>query len=108
MGTEVCILCGHVLSPDAGRRYKKYDAMADLISVKCIPTAFVYSCVVKHRDSCGKHTVCIACVNWTRRLSLKTTPGLILIPMDNVIMFVMEPGQYCIPIPICLNLFVII
>jgi hypothetical protein len=87
-------LCGQVLDAHAGRRYKKHDTMADLVLSKCIPTAFVYSCAVMHREGGGKHTVCIACVNWIRRLSLHKSRELIFIPMDNVIMFVMEPGKH--------------
>jgi hypothetical protein len=91
---EICILCGHVLGVSVGRRYKKHDAMVDLIRQKCIPTPFVYECVTSPRAGCGKHTVCIACVNWTRRLSLSKTSALVFIPMDNVIMFVMDPGEF--------------
>jgi hypothetical protein len=96
--TEMCILCGHVLIREAGRRYKKHEAMADLITQRCTPTAFVYSIVMKYRGGSGKHTVCIACVNWTRRLSLRAANAKrIFIPMDNVIMFAMKPGQYLEP-----------
>jgi hypothetical protein len=70
---EVCILCRHILYPGVGRRYKKYDAMTDLILRKCTPTAYVYACVIKYTGDVGKHTVCIACVNWTRSV-LSTTP----------------------------------
>jgi hypothetical protein len=65
-GIEMCILCGHVVCAGDGRRYKKYGAMTALISEKCIPTAFVYACVTKFQGDDGRHTVCIACVNWTR------------------------------------------
>jgi hypothetical protein len=120
---EVCILCGHILYPGVGRRYKKYGAMTDLISRKCTPTAFVYACVTKYTGDVGKHTVCIACVNWTRsvhllrlvyfvyvtpsqllknaslcrRLSLRQTSKTIFIPMDNVLLFIMQPGKFIEP-----------
>jgi hypothetical protein len=94
MTTEICILCGHVICADVGRRYKKYDAMTDLVIAKCIPTSFVYSSVIKYHGENGKHTVCIACVNWTRRLSLKKEVDLVFIPMDNLILFVINPGKY--------------
>jgi hypothetical protein len=97
MSTEFCILCGHVLGVSDGRRYKKYDAMRELVIQKCIPTTFVYASVVRCSNGVGKHTVCIACVNWTRRLSLKTSQQLIYIPMDNVILFVAQPGQHAEP-----------
>ena len=118
---EVCVLCGHILFPWAGRRYKKHDAMNDLISRKCTPTSFVYACVTQYKGNTGKHTVCIACVNWTRsvlatalwistamichsidtwrffvhrRLSLKKGSTQFFIPMDNLLLFVINPGKY--------------
>jgi hypothetical protein len=97
MCIEICILCGHVLCEGVGRRYKKYDVMSKLIESRCIATPFVYSCVMKYNNTMGKHTVCIACVNWTRRLSLRKSADKILIPMDNVILFVMDPGRYLEP-----------
>jgi hypothetical protein len=89
-------LCGHVLSCDTARRYKKHDVLKQLVIRKCIPTAYVYSCVVNYRGA-GKHTVCIACVNWTRRLSIRKGKDLVFIPIDNVILFVMQPGEYLEP-----------
>jgi hypothetical protein len=72
---EVCVLCGHILFPGVGRRYKKYDTMTDLISSKCIPTAFVYACVTQYTGNTERHTVCIACVNWTRSVLSRALPS---------------------------------
>jgi hypothetical protein len=97
MCAEICVLCGHVLFHGVGRRYKKHEVMKELITRKCVATPYVYSCITKHASGDGKHTVCIACVNWTRRLSLRNNLEKVLIPMDNLILFVMKPGQYVEP-----------
>lgn len=107
-----CPLCGTVLFESEERRYQPFASVVSLIRQHCSPTPFVYQTLLQ-RHSCTappRVAFCIPCINWVRRLrrhALRCTgPGrslvqnkrrVRLIPIDELITFLIHPGEKGVP-----------
>ena len=115
------------------RKYKSLQSLAKRIEESCIPTPFVYKNILSSASNeraeaaaaaaCNVSApssimspCCIACFNWIKRLADPADPSLItferkIIPLDNLIMFLNNPGGNCIsskvdiPMPDCRSVF---
>lgn len=95
------------------RRYKHLQDLCKLIEKTCVPTHLVFDSITSlgvqeqrmiggqpneadedtdHKS--GRYPLCIACINWTRRLSKLDGLKKQFIPFDNVLLFIQDPGKY--------------
>jgi hypothetical protein len=122
---EQCMLCGGTMTSSRDRKYKNLQSLAQRIEESCIPTPFVYRQIVnaarnERADETARGTAmspcCIACFNWIKRLADPADPSVAtferkIIPLDNLIMFLNNPGGNCIsskvdiPVPDCRSVF---
>mmetsp|Transcript_8278 Transcript_8278/g.20221 ORF Transcript_8278/g.20221 Transcript_8278/m.20221 type:complete len:341 (-) Transcript_8278:26-1048(-) len=100
---DTCLLCGFLMHSEVDRRYQQLRHVAGLLKSKCSPTPFVYESIIGMARGGGdaerRHTFCIACINWTRRLAdnwradpAKPRAGNV-VPLDALLMFIEDPSS---------------
>ena len=94
-----CIFCGGHIPPSAvyNKRKRTLTSLSQFVSARChaTPYGYQYFSTAKGED---KVLLCISCVNWQRRSSLRRKSGKKpLLLMDQVALFMMEPGTTPFP-----------
>jgi hypothetical protein len=91
------------------RRYKHLQDLCGLLDKTCISTNLVFESIIslgiqerkilgdtssEDDRKGGRYPLCIACINWTRRLSKTNGSRKQYIPFDNVLLFIQNPGIF--------------
>jgi hypothetical protein len=99
-----CILCGIHLTQGSKKRLLGAQEAQCFIQERCKPTPFLYRSLTAQATTPLRH-VCIPCVNWKRRAEtglLKRTNKPML-QMDQLILFLMQPGRLQEPDHRCMD-----
>jgi len=90
-----CALCGIDVCQGKKRVFCPRDG-AKFVQRFCQPTPYLYARLVEGRgDGEERQYVCIPCINWKRRIvqgSIRRR-GKLMLQLDRMIMFLMEPGR---------------
>ncbi len=89
---ERCFLCGIALPDERRRRYKPSAELQAFVRARCVPTPLAYARVVEAADLPEESAVCIPCVNWKRRGSVRGGKRFHL-QLDQLISYVLQPGR---------------
>jgi hypothetical protein len=102
---ESCILCGgQIRSSIYNKRKRSLTSLGEFVLARCKPTPYGYKYFSTVRGE-DKVLLCISCVNWQRRTNLKRPKKPALL-MDQVALFMMEPGVTPFPDQRCVLRFV--
>ena len=94
-----CIFCGGQIPPSVvyNKCKRTLTSLSQFVSTRCHPTPYGYQYFSKAKGE-DKVLLCISCVNWQRRSSLRRKSGKKpLMLMDQVALFMMEPGTTPFP-----------
>jgi hypothetical protein len=94
-----CIFCGGEIPQSSvyNKRKRTLTNLAQFVSTRCHPTPYGYQYFSTAKGD-DKVMLCISCVNWQRRSSMRGKSGRKpLLLMDQVALFMMEPGTTPFP-----------
>jgi hypothetical protein len=87
-----CWLCG-ILIDTKLKRYQNRKALQDFVKEKCTVSPFVYNWLISTSGDDQKYPVCVPCVNWKRRASKLPGTRKALLQLDQLILFLLSPGE---------------
>lgn len=105
---DACPMCGLPLLDSVERRYQPFASVVSLVRQHCTPTPFVHGALLRRAPCAGAPRIpfCIPCINWIRRLRRHARRGNgpaprsgsngrkdRLIPVDELLAFLVHPGQ---------------
>lgn len=97
-----CLFCGVRIScsPAPGclhnKRRKSLSSVRGFVLSRCRPTPYGYAAFSSLSGE-GRALLCIPCVNWQRRCVRRRGASKPLLLVDQVILFILEPGRTPIP-----------
>ena len=97
-----CILCCTRISntPEAhcvfNRRRKSLNSLRQFVTQRCRPTPYAYAAFAGLQGE-ERALLCIPCVNWQRRCMRWRAPQKPLLLIDQLILFMLEPGRTPVP-----------